>query len=81
MHCVPQAPPTDGSLPNSFQKRGTDCVVVLDPVAMKENYDLFQTASDTVLIKKPVAVRDILKKSLCWASRVIRCGTSRPRRG
>ncbi len=69
VYCIPKPPPTDGTLPNEFCKRGTNCVVELDPVAMKENYALFQTSNGTVLIKKSVEVRDILRVTMLGVTR------------
>ena len=69
VYCIPKPPPTDGTLPNEFCKRGTNCVVDLDPKAMKENYALFQTSNGTVLIKKSVEVRDILWATMLGVTR------------
>ncbi len=66
-------PPIDGSLPNEFCKRGTNCVVELDPLAMKQHYNLFQTGNGTVLIKKRVELRDILRVTMLGVTRYTLC--------
>ncbi len=65
-HCyfVGEQPPNDGSAPNQFWKDGTDCVIERDTVALKEHYAVFATSNDTVLIKKTVEVRDILRVTM-----------------
>jgi hypothetical protein len=69
VYCVPKAPPKNGSLPNEFQKRGTDCVVELSPVAAQKHSLCYQTANDTVLIGTTVEVRDLLRVTLLGDAR------------
>ncbi len=76
VYCVPQAPPVDGSLPNSFQPRGTDCVLILDTDAMRKDFALYQSANDTVLISKPVPARYILRVNMLSDTRSTHCHTS-----
>jgi hypothetical protein len=69
LYCVPAEPPKDDTLLNELRRRGTDCVVCLDPVAMKESYARFDSGNGTVLIKKTVEVQDILRVTMLGLTR------------
>ena len=62
-------PPNNGSLPNAFQKNGTDCVIELDPVSTQQHYKTNQTANGTVPIGSRVEIRDLLRVTLLGPAR------------
>ncbi len=69
IYCVPHPPPLNGLLPNSFQRRNTDCVLLLDVDAMKKDFALYQTTNDTVLISKPVPASYVLRVIMLGVTR------------
>ena len=69
IYCVPQPPPLNGLLPNSLQRRNTDCVLILDVEEMKKDFALYQTTNDTVLISKPVPASYVLRVVMLGVTR------------
>ncbi len=70
-HCyfVPEQPPNNGLLPNSFWKSGTDCVIELNAAATQADYECFQTANGTVLIGDRVSIKYFARITLLGSAR------------
>ena len=64
LYATTAVPEKDGTLPNEYRRRGTDCMVCLDPVLMKANYDLHMSANGTIMISQPVRIADILRVTM-----------------
>jgi hypothetical protein len=69
LYATTAVPEKDGTLPNEYRRRGTDCMVSLDPVLMKEHYDLHMSANGTIMINKPVRIHDILRVTMLGMTR------------
>ena len=57
-------PDKDGTLPNKYKRRGTDCMVYLDPALMKTNYDLAMSANGTIMIGERFKPEHILRVTM-----------------
>ena len=70
-HCyfVPEQPPNNGLLPNSFWKSGTDCVIELHAAATQAYYECLQTENGTILIGAAVAVQFLARVTLLGSAR------------